>query len=129
MKTFLERAPVWIFGMIVGFYTTFVLQNLWNWFVVPTLHATEISYWQMFGLNLLLIVALEHDTSLEEYHWKRALTMLYISVPSDKKDGVDETLKEEDENIWFNIGTKIFEKLGRNTFTLVLGWSIHSFLA
>jgi len=28
---------VWGIAFIVGFYTTFVLQSLWNWFAVPAL--------------------------------------------------------------------------------------------
>jgi len=41
-----------ILWLISSLFTTFVLQNLWNWFAIPALHASEISFWVMYGLRI-----------------------------------------------------------------------------
>jgi hypothetical protein len=42
------------------------LQSLWNWFLATTLNVTRISYWPMFGFNMLLQTVLERDTFSKE---------------------------------------------------------------
>jgi hypothetical protein len=39
-----------------------------------------ISYWQMYGFNMLLQMVLERNTFVEEDRWNRALMMLYVSL-------------------------------------------------
>ena len=41
---------------IVPFYTAFVVQNLWNWFVASAIHGEDISYWQSFGALLIISI-------------------------------------------------------------------------
>ena len=129
MTNFWKGARLWIFAMIVGFYTTFVLQNLWNWFVAPALNVGMVSYWQVYGLNMLLQMILERNTFTEEDRWKRALTMQYASVPSDRKEEVDEALNQETDNVWWQAGTEVFTKIIGNTAKLGIGWAVHTFLA
>lgn len=128
MKTFWKGTRPWIFGLLVGLYTTFVLQNLWNWFVATTLNVSQISYWQMFGFNILLQMLFERNGFAEDARWHRMVTMVYACVPADRKGEVDETLKEETENVWLNAGVEVFGKLIGSTVTLGLGWAVHTFL-
>ena len=48
-----ESNPVMGVSFLVGFYCVFVIQQLWNWFAAPLLHFGEVSYLQMYGLNIL----------------------------------------------------------------------------
>jgi hypothetical protein len=43
---------VFVLTLVAHLFTTFVLTVLWNWFAVPALHASEISFWLMYGLVL-----------------------------------------------------------------------------
>lgn len=58
-------------AIIVGLYTTFVLQSLWNWFVVTAFNIPSVSYWQMYGLVLLVTLISERSPEIaEEQRWK-----------------------------------------------------------
>ena len=129
MKNFWKGTRLWIFAMIVGFYTTFVLQNLWNWFVAPAFNIGMASYWLVYGINMLLQMLLERNTFTDDDRWKRTLTMQYASVPPEKKEEVDEVLNEENDNVWMKAGTDVFGKIVGNTATLGIGWAVHTFLA
>ena len=128
MKTFLKRAPLGIFGLLVGFYATFVMQTLWNWFVATTFNITQISYWQMYGLSTLVHMIYDRGGFAKEERWNRLVAMVYACVPADKKEQVDETLKEEKDSLWVNAGVEVFTKLVGNTVSLVFGWAVHTFL-
>jgi|ERR1019366_810742 integrase len=81
------KKTLWLSGisLVVGFYTTFVLQNLWNWFAVPALHVSNIGYWSMFGLNILIGLLFERGEKYEEDHrWKAAMTVLDACVPEGR---------------------------------------------
>ena len=54
MEKVKDLASLWVIGRIVSLYTTFVLQSLWNWFVVSIFHLAPIHYWEMFALLLLV---------------------------------------------------------------------------
>ena len=45
---------IWLVGMVVGLYTTFVLQSLWNWFATEAFHVSQISFWVMYGVVLVV---------------------------------------------------------------------------
>jgi hypothetical protein len=128
MKTFLKAMRLWIFGMVSGLYTAFVLQSLWNWFVAPTLNVTQISYWQMYGFNMLLQMVLARSDFVENDHWNRTATMLHACVKAERREDVDEELRGENESVWSKAGTDVFGKLVGNTVTLLIGFAIHVFL-
>jgi hypothetical protein len=45
-------------ALVVGLYTTLVVQSLWNWFAVKALNAPRVSYWEMYGLKTMLSLLL-----------------------------------------------------------------------
>jgi cytochrome c biogenesis protein CcdA len=106
VKTFAKRATLWIFVFAVGLYTTFVLQQLWNWFIVTALHASELSYWEMYGVTMLVFMLLEPNPLGNEERWEQTLTM----------------------GIWTKIGAYGFGKLVGNSAALGIGWVVHTFL-
>lgn len=108
-----------LFAFAVGFYTTFVLQNLWNWFVVPSINVPYISYWQMYGFNLLVGTVIEPDTF--------PMLVQHASLPDEKRREIEETVT--DERLWTEVvGPLLFGKLLNRTITLATGWAIHVFL-
>jgi hypothetical protein len=120
----------WVISMIVSLYTTFVLQQLWNWFAVSAFHASGISFWGMYGLVLLVGLLTErHEEVIDEPRWKTLFTILDIWCPEDKRQAVEEAMKEQGKSIWLDSGILIFGKVVENTLTLVLGWGIHAFFA
>jgi hypothetical protein len=128
VSTFLKTARLWMFGLVVGFYTTFVLENLWNWFVATTLHTNEISYWEMFGFNMLLQMVLEKNSAIDDSRWKVMGVVVYACVPPERKEEVDQAVEEENQNIWLQAGSAVFGKLMGNTATLGIGWAVHTFM-
>jgi hypothetical protein len=53
MSYWKEFALTWTVSTLVGFYTVFVVMQLWNWFVVPLLNAPTASYWLIYGMSML----------------------------------------------------------------------------
>jgi len=126
------KKTLWLWGvsLIVGFYTTFVLQSLWNWFAVPALHVPSVGYWLMFGLNILIGLIFERvETFDEDQRWKLVMTVLAACVPDGKRADVGETLEQEMKHgMWVNAGGMVVGKVVSNTFALSIGWAIHTAL-
>ena len=53
MSEWEKFAMTWMVSILIGFYSVFVLTELWNWFVVPLLHVPEARYWLMYGVTML----------------------------------------------------------------------------
>ena len=125
-----KMAWFWGVGLIVGLYTTFVLQQLWNWFLAPSLHLSEISYWVMYGIQLLfsLLFSSAGQEAKEAQSWKLAFLTLDACVPEERREKLAETLKEYESTLWMDVGSRIFGLVVGNTITLAIGWGIHTFL-
>ena len=53
MTDWKKFAMTWTASTLVGFYSVFVLMEVWNWFAVPLLHVSETSYWLMYRVSML----------------------------------------------------------------------------
>jgi hypothetical protein len=128
----LRWRTLWLFiaGMLAGLYTTFVVQNLWNWFVVAAFHTTEISFWLMYGLIMLLrLFTDEQDSSIpDEQRWTNLFTLLEYCIPLDVREYAIAQVKEKVEGIWIELGAALFGRLLGNTITLAFGFLVHEFL-
>jgi hypothetical protein len=129
-KSIVKKAVIfWVIGSIVGLYTTFVLQNIWSWFVTEAFHLSPISYWVMYGLVLIIGMFTSQDPKLEEkLQFKALATGVDACIPEDKQESVKEQLEEHAEQVWWEVGSTIFGKLIGNSITLAIGWAIHTFL-
>jgi len=76
---------MWGIAIVVGLYTTFVLQMLWNWFAVDALRAPEISYWTVYGLLLLIRLIFEKPTLESDEKFKRLAILVEACVPQEKR--------------------------------------------
>ncbi|MGA2235331.1 MAG: hypothetical protein ABSG23_07650 [Terriglobales bacterium] len=120
----------WIIGSVVGLYTTFVIQNLWNWFATSALHVPEISFWVMYGLTLLISLFTAWQNGADEPRWKAMGIALEACIPDAKKEEVEAQVKEQLEvRIWVDMGYQVFGKVVGTTFVLALGFVVHLFLA
>src|SRR6185312_6739605 len=76
-------------SFVIGFYTTFVMQSLWNWFVAPTFHIVPISYWAMFGIQLLLSFVLDRAGDQQnKWNWKAGFILMNACVPDERRHQV-----------------------------------------
>jgi hypothetical protein len=113
----------------VGFYTTFVVQTLWNWFAVKAFNAPSVSYWEMYGVTMLLSLLLARDGEDAEnkQRWNAAFMVLDACVPADKREELLAQLKAEKDEEWQKVGSLVFAKAPGNTFALVIGWAVYTF--
>lgn len=114
--------------LILDFYSTFVLKNLWNWFAVPALGVPVISYWGMYGLVLLIRSISATGPNIEQdRRWKTIFAALDFCLPQDRIDEIKEMIKDQVGEIWTDIGIAMFARLGGTTFALAVGWGVHTF--
>ena len=121
-------AILWGTSLVVGLYTTFVMQMLWNWFAVGALHASEVSYWMMFGLVMLVRTVFPGDDSKHEARYKRLVTIMDACIPEDKRADVKSEIESEEKSVPFTLGFMILGQVMDNSLTLGLGWAVHTFL-
>ena len=121
---------VFAIGLVVSFYTTFVLENLWNWFAVPALGAPQISYWTAYGFVLLIRLLFDKDTTYKEQEiFGRLGMMIDACVPEEKLAELTEQLLEEDKGLAGRLGGGVLGEAVGVSITLGLGWAVHTFLA
>lgn len=121
-------------GIATPFYTSFVVQILWNWFVVEALHAPNISYFHALGL-LIVIHVLKYTESVSKHadddkHWHRVEAMIDACVPQQRRDATNAEIiavDKQSEPTWL-IALSIFEKPIVNTLALGAGFLVHEFL-
>jgi hypothetical protein len=104
--------------------------HLWNWFVTPIFRISSISLFQALGLFFIVAVCTDHYGVLEHEHWsKKILAALDYCIPGDKKDDAKRTLRENEEEVWFESGMMHLNEFLSTTVALILGWSVHAYLA
>lgn len=119
----------WGVGVVVALYITFVLQNLWNWFVVAAFHTSEISFWIMYGIVLTVGMLTEQDRFMEDQQLKTMMAMVDACIPEDRRKGLNEKLEwQADFGSWLEVGLRVIGKVLGGTIVLVIGWSVHTFL-
>jgi hypothetical protein len=128
VKTLRRWARLVTSGLLAWFYTAFVLQSLWNWFVAARLNIVQISYWQMFGFSMLLKPVFSmvsgRSSIADERCRDRMMTLLYTCVSIDRV----EALKKENEDArMFDAWAEALLMIGQNTLVLLVGWAVHRF--
>jgi hypothetical protein len=128
MSDWKKVGMTWGISTLVGFYTVFVLTELWNWFAVPLLHVPEANYWLIYGLNMLfgLMTGVgEQENPADARRWRTLFIVLDTCVPEHKMEDLKEAIRSEVEGIWFDISWMIFGKVIGASLTLGLGFVIH----
>lgn len=128
MSDWKKLAMTWATSTLVGFYTVFVLMQLWNWFAVPLLHVPEANYWLIYGLNMLFALMTgvgAQDNPAHERRWNMVFSILNACVPEHKMEDVKEEVRSETEGIWSDVGVMIFGRVVTNSLTLGLAFGVH----
>jgi hypothetical protein len=116
------------FTFLVPFYTALVVENLWNWFVVGTIHGSDVSYWQALGF-MMLVTLLSGDETDEKENSKRMFVVLEACVPEGNKTAkVIEAIGDKKLSPWIDLLSPAVGKIVLGTFVLCFGWGVHTFL-
>jgi hypothetical protein len=130
MSTFAKASLTFGAGIFMGAFKAFVLTVMWNWFVAPIFHTSNVSFWEMLGLlwvvQLFVDKSYEQDPS-EKLRWEKLFAVLDACVPEEKREDLKAELKEKEESIWAEIGGQIFGQLAGYAFTFGLGFLLHTF--
>jgi hypothetical protein len=118
----------WGIGLLVSFYTTFVLQTLWNWFAVDGLSAPHVSYWVVYGLVLIIHLIIDEPPIEKQEIFGRLENLINACVPEEKREAVNELLLEDQKGLPSRLGWSLFGQAFGVTLTLGIGWAVHSFL-
>ena len=143
----LEAAAIFLLPLVSGLYTAFVLMNLWDWFVAPSFSLSQISFWMMYGLTLVVYVFRRPDyvrsrqSELRHEQRHKAITvMLNACVPAEQRTEMSNALKEIQEETqahpwkagfsgtsgtWRDSVIGEADRIIQNTFVLGLGFVIH----
>ena len=136
MKFWQVAKPTTI-AFLMSFYPAFVFQMYWNWFVVPTLHLSDISYITAFALWILVGWAVEvfsHEQADRERFaaFSQALDVfLWSAVPDDKREDVEFKLKAVQEDVTNSAIVGLWERIAvsilLNSGMLGFGFVLHFF--
>lgn len=100
---------------------------LWNWFAVPAFHLSEISYWVMYGLTLLVKLLHSRGGDIEADHRHKVVAvMLDACVPAEKRPEVTEQLEEFAGRMWYEAGWQIFGRIFGSSVSLGIGFVVHA---
>ena len=125
-------AGVFAFGLVWlgGLWTAFVVQNLWNWFLAPAIHASELSYFEAVGILLLAYVLKKEskDRLENEERWDKAMVTLGACVPPGKAEELKLAHEKKEKPGWLMVLNLASEPIG-STIVLGVGWVVHTFLA
>jgi hypothetical protein len=108
--------------------TAFLLQQLWNWFVIRALHLEPVSYWVSYGIFMLINVFSGYPVSVEDAKWRRTLLILNACVPYSEREELTHQLEIEKESDSLDAVSAIFGKVFGTSLTLGVGWAVHTFL-
>jgi hypothetical protein len=128
MGALLKWSSVVVIGMAVGCYTAFVAECYWNWFVVPALHASEVSFLQMLGLIWLLQLVTSRSTAPEDKKWQLLASAIELCVPPEKQEQLADLTKPNSLDLFLQSFSQVFGQLTGNTFMLVAGFVLHMFV-
>lgn len=117
----------WPIGLVISLYATFVLQHLWNWLVVPTLHVSAISFWTMYGLHLFVLLLTQHGDGgiTDEIRWEVAIAMLDACVPCESQKRLNEEIEDYTRR---KVASRLTVRVLEYSVTLAIGWGIHTTL-
>src|SRR6266481_5640534 len=99
MRKFTLAVLLFIVAMVVRLYTTFVLENLWNWFVSDAFHLSHISFWVMYGV-VLFIGLLTVDFNYEQARRFKVLAIgIDACIPENLREMVNKQLEDQDDQV------------------------------
>ena|ERR1017187_9531624 len=127
-QSFWKWTGILLTGMVVGCYTAFVAENYWNWFVVPALHASEVSFLEMLGMIWLLQLITSRSTTMEDGKWKVLASAVELCVPAEKQEELAALTENSTLDAFLQGFSQVFGQLFSNTLMLGAGFVLHLFV-
>jgi len=118
-----------VFSLVLPLFRSFVVQQLWNWYITGTLHALDISFLEALGITLVAyaLTTRQRRSVEEQMRWDQLNEYVAASVPEGKKENIDKE-RESLAMTWINAnGGWISEALSLGFF-LAIGFVVHTFL-
>ena len=114
-------------GLVIHLYTTLVLTILWNWFVVPVFRVSQVSFWLIYGLVLVvnMFQSPSDQTSDADRRTKSLMTAIEACIPEDRRESVREELESQSKEIWTDLGALMFGRVFGVTVTLGIAFIVH----
>jgi hypothetical protein len=116
------------FSFAVGFYTSFVLMMLWDWFVTGAFHVEEIRYWNMVGLVYVVRLLKPSGELMVVEKWGQAMKMLEACIPEEQRAETMGTIKKEAMSENAQLWMASVMTAASSTLSLMFGWAVHTFL-
>lgn len=114
-------------GLAIGLFRTFVMLKLWNWFISTNFNLPELSFWTMFGIQLLISFFTERNEFAEERRFERLGIVLNACIPDHLRDSVHEELANQGDT-WTELATGLFGRSFGYATTLLVGGIVHAFV-
>jgi hypothetical protein len=123
---FKKSALFFSLSLVIHLYTTLVLTLLWNWFVVPVFHVSQVSFWLMYGLVLVInMLQSPSEDSNADRRTKTLMTAIEACIPEDHRQLVREELERQNNEIWIDLGALMFGRAFGVTVTLGIAFIVH----
>jgi len=118
-----------VITLLSGLFTTFVMLNLWSWFVAPAFNLHAIFYWQMYGIYLLASYLLaQSKNATDDKRWEIALGLLKNCVPDEKLEYAHDLITKISNDSQHHAYTQKFIEIAGGAVVLGVGWFVHTFL-
>jgi hypothetical protein len=126
----MKTIAFWLARSLIGLYTAFVLQHLWNWFVTVAFGIPAVPFLVMYGILILLdLLADNLSNELTQHLQFKALSVaVEACIPEDKRASVRESMEVQTAGVWVELGLQMFGRVVGSTFALVLGAIVHLFV-
>ena len=116
-----------ILPLLTFVYAGAVVESLWNWFIAPAVHGSDIGLSHALGILLLgqiFVVMCTHDIEKEQ-RWAGTRIVIAACVPEAKLASVVAALKAQEGTGWMN--SEEVAKLIFLTGAGGIGWLISAF--
>jgi hypothetical protein len=118
----------WGFSYISGFYMSFALMELWDWFAVSAFHVEPIRYWNMYGLVILVRLFTPSINLVAIEKWEIAMKMIEACIPEDKRVATMAAIQRDGMGDNMQMLIANFMDIASSTISLAIGWAVHTFL-
>jgi len=101
-QRFAKLSWVALLPFIAFVYVGLVLENVWNWFLAPAIHGSEIGFGQAIGMlcfTRILNFVCTRDFE-KERRWAGTRIVIAACVPEDKLSRVVAALKAQQQTGW-----------------------------
>jgi hypothetical protein len=120
---------VWalIMAYVSMFLKPLVLMNLWNWFMGPSIHGSDISYLQALMFVVFVYVVQLPSENNPDTNWVHLFTVLETLLPGQVSAEVKHAIKDGKGDSWKSDLGRSLGRIIMYAVILAAGWGLHVF--